>query len=188
MKGFTLLETVLASMVALVVGTFLVSIMIQNTGLFYKQTSLVSEGLSINDVLGTLSLDIKSSSQVAAGYPDDLSQFTTDAGTLVLKIPSVGESDIIPQTYDFAVFHKDANPKILKKRLFPNAQSSRAPVDEVLTAMLDNIEFLYLDGSGSPAPAAEAAGVKVTVTVLSKTGTYGSRQTSSIVANLRNNP
>lgn len=187
MRGFTLLETVIASAVALIAGTFLVAILVSHSGLFYKQNSIVSEGLSLNDAMREIENNIRQAAYVASGYPEASPEYTTGAETLVLKLPALGQSGVVEGVYDYAVIAKDpTQPKVMKISVFPDPQSSRGASDRVLTNLLESVQFEFIDRGGNTVAPASAASVGTTLTVLSKTGSIGSSRSSSAVTTLRN--
>lgn len=187
MKGFTLLETVIASAVALVAGTFLVAILVNHSGLFYKQNSIVSEGLSLNDAMREIENNIRQAVYIADGYPGGSPDYTTGAQTLVLKLPALSQSEVIDGVYDYAVVTKDSSePRVIRVLVFPDFQSTRKASNLVLTNLLESVQFEFLDKSGNLVAPASAASVGTTLTVLSKTGSIGSSRSSSAVTTLRN--
>lgn len=189
MRGFTLLETVIAGGVALVVGTLLVGILVNHSGLSYKENAIVNEGLNLNDAMAKINHSIREAAQVAAGYPEDTPTYTTGTSTLVLKIPALSAVGIVENVYDYAVIAVDpTNPKVLRLRVFPDSQSTRQPVDSVLSTFLDSIQFGYLDKGGNAVAPNAAFRVSVNLSVLTKTGSIGSGRTSVSTTALRNSP
>lgn len=189
MSAFTLLETVLVGGLALVVGTFLVAILVSNTGFFYQQTSVINEGLSLNDALQKINNKIKEAVEISSGYPPLSPIYISGAETLILKLPAISQSGVLINTYDFATVFKDtAKPNILRLQVFPDQQSVRRSSSEVLTTLLDTINFLYIDKDGNQVATQSAVGVKTTLTVLSKTGSVGSKRSSTTTTFLRNVP
>jgi len=185
--GFTLLEIVLASAVALIVGTFLITILVNNSGFFYKQNAIVSEGLGLNDVSSDIDNNIKQAAGVIPFYPTTSPIYTTGSETLILKLPSFNLSGIIENTYDFVVIAKDLTyPKILRRQIFTDPQSQRQASNQVLTTILESIRFNYYDQNGGVVAPDVASSVGVILTVNPKTGSIGSSRTSSILTSLRN--
>lgn len=187
MGGFTLIETVVAACVALIAGTFLVAILVNHSGLFYKQNSLVNEGLSLNDAIREIENNVREAVSVAGGYPEQSPEYTTGAETLVLKLPALSTSGVVEGVYDYAVIAKDpALPQVVRLSIFPDPQSTRNTSSLVLTNLLESVSFEFLDRSGNAVAPTEAASVGTTLTVLSKTGSIGSSRSSSAVTTLRN--
>lgn len=186
-KGFSLIETVLAAGLALVVGTFLVAILVSQSGLFYKQNSIISEGLDTNDAMRQVDAHIRQAVAVVSGYPEVSPQYTTGADTLVLKLPALSTSGVINNIYDYAVVIRDSGQAgVLRLQVFPDPQSTRKTSDLVLTTILQSVQFAYLDKSGNSVAPASAASVSVSLTVLAKTGSIGSSRASTIITTLRN--
>lgn len=185
--GFTLLETVIAVAVAMMTGTFLLTILVGNSGVFYKENAVVNEGLDLNDALMQVNNQIKQAAFVATGYPESEPTYVSDSDTLVLKLPALSASGVLPDTYDYAVIRKDfAKPTILRLQVFPDPTSTRPPVDIVLTTLLQTLQFSYLDQSGSTVAPQQATSVGIALTVLAKTGSIGSGRSATVVTNLRN--
>lgn len=185
--GFTLLETLLVAIIAIVTGTVLTGILVNNTGLFYNESSIVSGGLGLNDAVGEIDKNIRQASGVASGYSGTQGNFTTSGNTLVLQLPSTNSSGIISGTYDYLVVSKDTgNSNILRLQVFPNQLSNRQAKNEVLTPNFDSVQFSYLDGNGNSVTATSAVRVKMTLNILSKTGSIGDKSTSTTITSLRN--
>ncbi|MDO8638691.1 MAG: prepilin-type N-terminal cleavage/methylation domain-containing protein [Candidatus Daviesbacteria bacterium] len=186
-KGFTLVEILIASAIALIVGIFLMGILANNNGLYYKQSSLVSEGLSLNDAVSAINNYIMQAGAVAVSYPEISPLYTSNSETLVLKLPAYNGDEMIDNVFDYIVLYKDpANSKILKVQIFPGTGSTKQALTSVLTTILHNITFSYLDKRGVEVPPASATSVGIDLTVLSKTGSIGSSRSSKAVTNLRN--
>ncbi len=185
--GFTLLETVVASAVALIAGTFLVAILVSHNGVFYQQNSIVNEGLSSNDAMREIESNIRQGSSVAVGYPEGSPEIFSGAETLILKIPAQNGAELIEDVYDFVVISKDPNQtKILKIELFPDPLSTRQPSSRVLTTLLESINFTYLDKNGSAVTPGASVSVSSNLTVLSKTGSIGTSRSTTSTTTLRN--
>lgn len=185
--GFTLLETVMAAGIALIVGTFLVAILVSHSGLFYKQSSIVNEGLNLNDAMREIENNIRQAVYVADGYPEGSPDYTTGVETLVLKLPALSETGVVDGIYDYAVVAKDSSePKVVRLWVFPDPQSTRKASNLVLTNLLESVQFKFLDKSGNLVAPTSAASVGTTLTVLSKTGSIGSSRSSSAITTLRN--
>lgn len=189
MKGFSLLEIMLASAVAMVIGILLISILVNTSGFFYQQQSVINEGISLNDMLGQISSLVKGAQSVANSYPETGTlQFITSSTTLVLKLPGINQNEVLPEVSDFVVVIRDPqNSKILRLKIFPDPGSIRESKNSVLTTILESIKFSYLDKVGNPVVTVNLAEtVKIDLTVLAKTGSIGSKRSASITVNLRN--
>jgi hypothetical protein len=188
LAGFTLVETLIAASVALVAGIFLLSILINHSGVYYKENAMVSGGLSLNDAVTDINNQIKQSSSVAVGYPEDTPTYVTSSNTLVLKLPTLRASGPTTDTFDYVVISIDSsNNKILRVRLFPDALSTRKAMNKVLTPLLDSLNFSYLDKSGNIVAPTSASSVGVALKVLAQTGSISSSRTSTTTTSLRNN-
>lgn len=186
-NGFTLLEVVLVAGLAIIVGTLLITILVQNNGFYYKQNSIIAEGLSLNDAMRGMDTYIRQAVAVASTYIDGTTSYTSDGQTLVLKLPSLNSEEIIENTYDFVVITKDSEkPNVLRLRVFPDVLSSRKGENLVLTTLVESYNFKYLDKAGNEVPPPSAVAVENTLSVLSKTGSIQSNRTSSSIVTLRN--
>lgn len=187
MKGFTLLEIVIATGIGLLVGLLLVGIMVNHNGFFYKQNAVINEGVALNDVLNKLNENIRQSAQIATEYPKDSPTYHTDQNTLILKLPSINNEILIENTFDYIVISKDTvSPNILRMQTFPDPLSTRKSVSQVLTTILKTISFKYLDKAGQQVSPLLATSVETTITLLTKTGSISSEKTATTLTNLRN--
>lgn len=186
-KGFTLVEVIIALGVTAIVGALLASILVNNSGLSYKQNAIVNNGLSLNDSVRIIDENIRQASAVEAVYPESSPIYTTGAEVLALKMPAINSQGIINNVYDYAVISKDSNmPQILRLQVFPDAQSTRSSANVVLTTILQSIQFQFTDKNGNVVSPSAATSVGINITMLSKTGSVGATQTSSTVTSLRN--
>jgi|SRR3989344_9701635 len=170
MRGLTLIEVLVAMGIATVAGVLLVVIIINSAGLSTNQSSKVQAGLNSNDALSKVRSSIKVASSVDAG---------SGATQLVLKVSSIDSSNnIIANTYDLFVFSVDQ--KILRFKIFPNAQSLRVAQDQIFSTEVDNLEFKYFNSVTPPIEVVPEAASKVRVSLTLK------QNTATTEANLRN--
>ncbi len=184
-----MLEVLIATTITGIAGSLLVTIMVQNSGLYTQQTAKVSQGISLNDATTQLTEAIKSASFIAPTYPSINPVYTTDTTTtLILGVPSYDSSGkTIDNTYDYVIFVKDSsNPKIFRKRVFPNAASSRKSENRVLLTKLVSILFVYLNQADAPAGISTASKIDFTLNVSEKAGFSDVQKSSNGVASLRN--
>ena len=187
MRGLTLVEVLIAMGLATVVGALLVVIMVNSAGLFYTQSSRVSQGLGVNDALSKIRSSIKESNAVAASFSTGGTTYSSSGSEIVLKIPSVDAlGTIISNTFDFIVIVKDTNK--LRYKFFPDTLSSRKSQDQIFSTSLDSLTFQYLDSQNPPSEVAPTAATKVRI-VLSlkqKNAQTFEMSTATSEANLRN--
>src|SRR5258708_5897960 len=143
--GFSLMEVLVTMGVAIIAGSLLITLLVQNNNLLYTQTARVSQRLSINDTVALINESIRQASATATSYTVGSVQYTSGASTLVLTFPSIDTSgSVIPNTYDYVVLTKDSvNPAILRRILYPDATSSRSSENRVLSTALSTISFSY---------------------------------------------
>ncbi len=179
-KGLTLVEVLVAMGIASIVGTLLLMIVVQSSGLFTDQSAKVQKGLDINDALSQVRLSIKDASAVAASYTDGIDTYTTGANQLVLQIASVDAGgNLIDGTFDYFVFFKDQG--FLRFKSFPDPSSSRQQRDSILAAQVADLNFQYFDSASVPVEVSPVSAAEVRISLkLSQTNTATSE------ANLRN--
>lgn len=186
--GFSLIELLIFSSVAAVVGILLIAILVQNNGLIYQQSAKVDEGISLNNAVGTISNDIKSAALVANGYPQISPTILTSADTLVLEVPALDSGgNIIGNTYDFFAITKDlTSPQILREKIYPDPTSSRRSSDKVLVNNLSLIKFVYLDQNKNVVTPTSASKINLTLNATVKASLGNQQSSSSAEVNLRN--
>lgn len=185
MKGFTLPEALITLAVSIIAGSLLISILIQNNGLFFQQTSRVEQGLGLNDALSKIRSDIKQAVAVADNYTDGSTTYTTDVDQLVLKIQALDSSgSVIFNVYDYIVYFLDNGN--LKVKIFPGAGSSRSSDDKIIAFNVSTVNFEYFDINGVTTPAISAVRVKLTLTLTEKAGQADETNTLTTEARLRN--
>lgn len=186
-NGFTLVEILIASAISLIVGIFLLSILINNNGIFYKQNAIINEGLSLNDALSEIDKNIRQAANIEISYPPDSPFYTTDAHTIILKLPALGTEGVLNNVYDYVVITKDIDKdNILRKKVFPNPSSIRKAEDLVLTAILDAIDFGYFNKLGEAVNPNLATSVSTTLSVKSGYGAIDSNRSSTAITTLKN--
>lgn len=187
MRGLTLVEVLIAMGVAIVVGALLVVIIVNSAGLFYTQSSRVSQGLGANDALSKIRSSIKESNAIAASFSLGGTTYTSSGTEIVLKIPSIdAQGNVILNTFDFVVVSQDSDKLTFK--LFPDAASSRKSQDQIFSTNLDNLSFKYLDLQNPPSEVTPTAATKVRITLSlkQKSGQSFEISTATSEANLRN--
>lgn len=187
MKGFTLLEMVITMGLVSIIGLLLVVIIVNSTGIFYKESSKLSEGLNINDALLSIRDNIKESSGVVASYTAGSTTYTSSSTQLVLKLASIDTTNnLISNTFDYFVYFLDQ--KKLRLKSFPDAQSARKAQDQIFSTSVDSVLFQYFNLNNPPTEVdpASAKKVKVTVILKQKSGGNIEQKTATSEATLRN--
>lgn len=188
-KGLSLLEILVGLAIAGLGGALIMGIFISTNNIFVGQTIKVNQGLSLNQASLEISELIKSSAGVASQYPPTGgAQFATGSEVLVVKLPAVSQAgQNIDSVFDYAVITRDqANPKILKKYVYPDITSSRNSENKVLSTSLGILTFNYLDLSGNSTTAGQASRVNFIIN-LSETGGFKTQESSaSSTINLKN--
>lgn len=170
MKGLTLIEILVATGIATIVGILLVVIIVNSAGLFTDQSSKISVGVNTNDSLYRMRESIKQASSISD---------QSNPVYLVLKVSSLDSAgNIIENTYDDFVFLVDQ--KFLHFKIIPNLLSSRKTRDSILANNVDSLSFKYFNFANPPVEVEPKNATKVKISLSIKT---------SIVAtevNLRN--
>lgn len=180
MKGLTLVEVLVGMGIATVVGGLLLVIIVNSTGLFYKQSSKIEQGISANDALSAIRNSIKEAKSIVANYPETQPfTYTTGLMQLVLKLASVDQSgNIITDSFDYYVFYLDQTK--LRFKVFPNALSQRKSRDQIFSTSVEDLEFKYFNLANPPVEVTPASAAKVKITLFSR------ENTATTEANLRN--
>jgi len=184
LRGIGLIEVVLASSLAMVVGVLLISLMVNNTGVFYKETSKVGLGLSANDALSSIRSDIKLSLRVLPSYTNDGNTYFSNSSGIVLQLASVNSTGVISDTFDHIVYFR-ASDKIYYK-LFPGEGSNRSSINQILTSFVDTLTFQYFDSNGLEVTPATASLVKVSLKLAQIAGGKSETRVATTEASLRN--
>lgn len=187
MKGFTMLEMVITMGLVSVVGLLLVVIIVNSTGVFYKESSKLSEGLNINDALSSVRADIKQSTGVMASFVGESTTYTSGGSQLVLKVASIDSSNnLILETFDYFVYFLDQ--KKLRLKTFPDPSSSRKAQDQIFSTSVESLSFQYFNLGNPPLEVtpATAGKVRITITLRQKSGENYETKTATSEATLRN--
>ncbi len=186
-SGFTLLEIIIALGLAVVIGVALNSIFVSQTGVFSKQSSVIDQGLSLNESLQVINDQIMQATQVATGYPTNAPTILSSSNALVLKLSAINQSGVIENVYDYVVISRDpSNQALLRLRVYPDAQSIRPSANQVLSKIVDDLTFSYQDKSGLAVTPTSASKITVNLTVWSKIGSQSKKQSRSLTTTLRN--
>lgn len=187
-RGFTLLEVLIVVGVAATASAILIAILVQNNRYFYKQTTSISGGLSLNDSLMAIKGLISNSSGIISGYPINGPTYLSGESTLALALPAYNSSgDAISDIYDYAVVVADPQKEnVLKLKIFPDVMSSRKAEDKVLTSRLLAVRFFYLDASGVEVSPSQAVKVNFIINLAETVGSNVYESSASSQASLKN--
>lgn len=184
-NGFTLIETLIVITIVSIIGFFVTMILVNNTGLFYLESSKVDQGVHTNNVLTSISSNVRRARSIASGYPETSPAYITSSAVLVLKLSAVDSSNnIIQDTYDYVVYYKDTDK--LRFKLIPASGSQRPPVDQILAFNVDQIIFRYFDSSGIEVSPTLAVRVQASILLKQKAGISTLSNTATTEAFLRN--
>lgn len=188
-NGFSLIEILIASALAGIVGTLLISILVQNQGLFLQQDAKVSQGIGLNNAVATVNESIKMSAGVVLSNPIGSPQYTTDTDTLVLSLSSIDSNgNIIDDTFDYLIIYLDGpGNSVLKKKVIVSPTSARNGEEKVLVNQISQLTFSYLDQNGSPISPISSSKINFVINLAQKAGYKNEQSSASGEINLRNN-
>lgn len=186
MKGLTLIEVLIAAGISAIAGIMLLGILVNNTGIFYQQTSKVTQGVSSNDALAEFRNSSKEAKSVAVSYPETgTPTYNSGASQIVFKLSTIEASgNIVPNIYDYKVYYLSADK--FKIKVIPDVQSKRKPLDKILAANVQSVLFEYFDSVGAAVSPSSAEKVRITLTQRQKAGAVFQTHTATSEANLRN--
>lgn len=184
-NGFTLVELLITMTVASLIGGLLISILISNTGLFYKETTQVAQGLGLNDALSKIRSNIKQANTVAIEYVDLSTTYISSESQLVLRLAAIDSfSGIIDGSFDYVVYYLTTDQ--LWMEIFPSSTSSRKHTKELLASKVDKLIFEYFDINNSSVSPQNAVSVKVSIKLQQLAGRNVESSVATSEANLRN--
>lgn len=188
MKGFTLIELLVAVAITMIAGALLLNIFVDSNKIFYSQRDKVSQGLSLADAMKDIEDLVRLSNSVVASHTVGPNTYTSSLNTLVIAVPSINSSgDNIQNVSDYIVVERDpTNPRLLRLRTFPDAQSIRSSKSQIIATNLSRINFFYYDDNNAVVLPANATKVNVTINVIEQTINSKASSASSDI-NLRNN-
>lgn len=185
--GFSLPELIIVLGILVVSGTLLTGILINHSGISIRQTSIVEEGLQINDVLREIESIVKQATAISESYTtvNDFT-YTSDASTLVLKLHPITSTWSSTENFDYAVIAIDEDyPNLARLMVFPDPESLRSAQTRVLSSSIDSLTFTYLDKNGNPVEdITTSSQVQTELQINIKSGTA---RTGSTKTFLRNN-
>lgn len=186
-KGVTLIEVLISSFIAVVVGSLMLYMIVNSSGLVYKEASTINIGLNTNDALSKVRKSIKESSAVVATFTQGLETYSSGVTMIVLKLPSLDSSgNIILDSFDHFVFFLDQNK--FRFKTFPYITSSRKAQDQIFSNTADKLVFQYFNSANPPVEVIpkRAKMVRITLTLKEKSGSTYETNTATSEANLRN--
>lgn len=188
MKGFSLVEVLIAGLISTIIGGILISLFVQNNNYLQSETSIATQGLSLNDTLAEIRRSIKDASSVAVNYAAGSKLYTSSLYTLVLALPSKDSNGfVITDTFDHIVITTDETKQnVLRKIVFPDALSTRKSENLVLNTNLQFIYFNYLDKSGNLVVPTSANSINITLNVKDPYNTKTKESSASTKINLKN--
>lgn len=188
-QGISLVEVLLGAAAMAIIGTVIVSIMVNGSGVLYSQNTQINQSLALNSVNSSLHEYIQNASAIITTYINGSSTFTTSSSTIIFQVPSIAsDGNAIEGKFDTMVITADpGNSKLLKRFVFPDSGSSRKTETNLMLTNLSKIEFTYLNSAGTVVSPTAATTVDYAVTVTEKSS-YGDKESSTRGSvNLKNN-
>ncbi|MCM8812979.1 MAG: prepilin-type N-terminal cleavage/methylation domain-containing protein [Candidatus Omnitrophica bacterium] len=147
--GFSILEVLIASAVALVISSAVLAAMIASQRSFVTGNAQIELQSAARMALEWLSFDIRVSRQVAASCSISGTTYTTGDDTLVLSVPAIDATNtIIDGTFDFIVYRLTAAVPAQLERIVSPAAASARPADNHIQA--NNVVSLTFVSGATP--------------------------------------
>ncbi len=177
MKGYTLVETIIAIALFAVLGIAIASfiyIYVEYNDFLLRQSIETEVQNSHWQALGDLELSFHQARQVTSSLIIDGQSYETSSATLVLELYSIdAEQNILENYFDYFVYYPDAaSTSILMKRVVASAFSSRYSVWQPLNKNVENLRFFYNDSN-------PASSTKITIAIRTKKEYQGIIKTAS---------
>jgi prepilin-type N-terminal cleavage/methylation domain-containing protein len=187
-KGFTLAEILIVLACSAIIGTILVTLLVQGSSIFNNQTAKVNQNVSLNNASSQISQAVQYASEIASSYTNGQNTYTSGSDVMVIKTPSVDSSGgVIDSKFDTIVLMKDPGKNtILKKLLFPDPASSRSSENTVLLNQLTYLQFIYLNDSAVVTTPQTATKIDFVIKMAEKTGNDVQESSISGRINLKN--
>lgn len=184
--GFTLVEMIIVVALAGLIGILIMSILVNNTGVFYRETTRVQQGMGLNDSIARIKRSFKEAKAAVSNYPVNGSPtYTSGPSEIVIELLSVNPSgEVIAGAYDYVIYTVD-NGK-LRYKLYPDSQSSRQAVDQILAKNVDSLIFDYISSTGTTVLPANATKVRVTIKLTQQIGIGSESNIATAEASFRN--
>lgn len=190
MGGFTLAEVLIVITGAAIIGTILITIMVQSSNIFTNQNTQVTQNLALNNINTELSQTIRFASQIASNFAQGSDNYSSGTNQIVIKTPSIdNQKNIIDNKTDTIIYLTDPNDqKLLKKMVFPDPASSRPAENSILNSHLENLQFRYLNDSNVETNPVSATKVEFEITLGEKSAFTNKTNSLSGKVNLKNLP
>ena len=168
-SGVTLVEVLIATAAAALIGTILILILVQNNNIFVQQTLTVNEKINLSDTSTNLEHELKNASGILTTAAVSGVTYSSNESTIIISLPSIDTNgNNISNALDTLIYSKDlTNPKLLKKITSASSLSTRKSANFLVINNLSSISINYLDLSGSPVQPDKAARVRFSITTTS---------------------
>ncbi len=177
MRGYTLVETIIAIALFAILGVGIASfvyIYVEYNSFLLRQNMESEVQNSHWQTLGDLELAIRQTKQATSSLIIDGVNYETSSTTLVLELYSIDEEqNILEDYFDHFVYYFDSNnTSTLMKRVVASVSSSRQSIWQPLNKNVENLRFFY-DNSNF------ASSTKITIALKTKKEYQGIIKTAS---------
>lgn len=144
-RGFTLIELLLGIAIISILSVVLTTLIIRYGILYERQQIDVAANLDNRFILDDIATRAREAAEVSNSLIVGSDTFTTNSTTIILKVPSLDQNgQNISTVFDYVIYYKDAtSPDTLRKKVVPDAQSTRQSSSQLLTSALKSITFSY---------------------------------------------
>lgn len=187
-KGFTLTEVLIVLGASAIIGTVLVTLMVQGSSAIFNQNVQINHNIALNNASSKLNETIKYASSIQAVYTNGLTQYSSNSTSIIVNLPSINQQgSVIDNKHDVIVIAKDPlKPAILRKYIFADPVSSRKSTSQVILTNLSFIQFVYLGDNETGVSPTAASRVDYTIKTAEKTAFSSKESSISGRINLKN--
>lgn len=175
-QGFTLAETLVVVVVAVLIGTAVVSMWIGYNNYFSLELAQASVGSDAERIMSQAEVAALQASGVASSHTFSGTTITSTSSALVLQVPSIDSSGtILANTYDYIALY--ASSTNAYKAIDAAAGSSRTTGTTKLSASLQSLSFTYYT---SPVTSATSTFIDVRTAATLLRGTAASHLSETL--------
>ncbi len=139
LSGITLVELLIASLVATVIGAAIVIVFISGQNSFVVGTNLLEIHADARLAMEWIARDVQWTNQILANINIGGTTYTSGASEVVLSVPSVNAGDIVTGSFDSIVY--TLNGTNLMRLVVPDAASSRLRSSDIIANNINNLQF-----------------------------------------------
>lgn len=144
-RGFTIIETIIVIAIFLIIIAGLLALYTNYNKVYNSQQATARVIGSSSITVAELQGDVRQASEIMTSYVFSGTTYTTDADTLVLKLPALLNSSSGLGEYDYIVYY--LNGTKLYRQVLASANSTRKSVTQQLSDTISSVAFTYAIGS-----------------------------------------